>query len=668
MDIYYLVREQYNIEDLDFFYNARTLFYEIGYDDKPVKIHDAVSDDNGYLIHVGIRDGQYNICYYVFVDENEIEECIAGQNLLLNALNNGNIEPIASGLDIEDVFNSLNESTDNYQPNLYLRFEPPIYNDTIGIRQLDKILNLIEDEYPTVSWFQGGSPSQFNPFVHTDEDDGIPEEIKSITIGHWPDKPDLLTYGIWDDNDMGYTNAIDGWLWVEEREVDFDKTSDLFNSLNESDESRIPSAGDYLIFVGSEYGKWFHPLFTVGKVYKVFNTSEGIIEVQNDRGGLSNFSVDLLDNLNWETWFRLAKFDYDKTTEIFNQLNESTRQPKLNLRFEDGISDANELDKVLRVLEIVYPGLKWLGNDPVGTNNVIRNAGEDDFEYEPIHYLTIGYFPNSPDKLTYTSGPADDIDFSDSEQHGYDWVDGWQWVQENDVDYDETSDVFNQLNESYDFLKTTNLIGYSFKTVATTDPRYWIIRHVFNDKGGYVTVTMEYSPLFIIDVGIEGFPTTKTIKKDKVIDFISSGKWEIVSVPNQIDSFDVFDKLNESTRKEDGFTLIFDPPIEDPKTMEMVLMKLQIIHPDWTWVNDKRLIDYNIFDSGEIGFYKGQYDTVVGALTVNHPEWENSKGVSWSSTDYDEPYIRNMPKYNGWEYIEELGDIPTTEDIFNQLD
>ena len=574
------MRKQYNIEDLDFFYNARTLFYEIGYDDKPVKIHDAVSDNNGYLIHVGIRDGQYNICYYVFVDENEIEECIAGQKLLLNALNNGNIEPIMSGLDVEDVFNSLNESADNYQPNLYLRFEPPIYNDTIGIRQLDKILNLIEDEYPTVSWFQGGSPSQFNPFVHTDEDDGIPEEIKSITIGHWPDKPDLLTYGMWDDNDMGYTNAIDGWLWVEERDVDYDKTSDLFNSLNES-----------------------------------------------------------------------------------------TYQPKLNLRFEDGISDANELDRVLKVLEIVYPGLKWLGNDPVGTHNVIRNNQDvdgDDFEYDPIHYLTIGYFPNTPDKLTYTSGPADDIDFSDSEQHGYNWVDGWEWVQKNEVDYDETSDIFNQLNESYDFLKTTNLIGYSFKTVAT-DSRYWIIRHVFNDKGGYVTVTMEYSPRFITDIGIEGFPTTKTIEKDKVIDFINSGKWEIVGFPNQIDTFDVFDRLNESTLKEDGFTLIFDPPIEDPKTMEMVLMKLQIIHPDWTWVNDKRLIDYNIFDSGEIGFYKGQYDTVVGALTVNHPEWENSKGVSWSSTDYDEPYIRNMPKYNGWEYIEELGDIPTTEDIFNQL-
>jgi hypothetical protein len=318
---------------------------------------------------------------------------------------------------------------------------------------------------------------------------------------------------------------------------------------------------------------------------------------------------------------------------------------------------------------MAYPGLQWKGGDSITTHNVIRDQEEENnFYYEPIYYLTIGFFSHAPDRLTYTSAPDDDRDFADDEHHDFNWVDGWQWVKDNEVNYDETSDIFNQLNESYDFLKTTNLIGYSFKTVATTDPRYWIIRHVFNDKGGYVTVTMEYSPLFIIDVGIEGFPTTKTIKKDKVIDFISSGKWEIVSVPNQIDSFDVFDKLNESTRKEDGFTLIFDPPIEDPKTMEMVLMKLQIIHPDWTWVNDKRLIDYNIFDSGEIGFYKGQYDTVVGALTVNHPEWENSKGVSWSSTDYDEPYIRNMPKYNGWEYIEELGDIPTTEDIFNQLD
>jgi hypothetical protein len=57
---------------------------------------------------------------------------------------------------------------------------------------------------------------------------------------------------------------------------------------------------------------------------------------------------------------------------------------------------------------------------------------------------------------------------------------------------------------------------------------------------------MEYSPLFIRDIGIEDFPTTKTIKKDMVIDFIDSGKWEIIGLPVDNNTFDIFDKLNES--------------------------------------------------------------------------------------------------------------------------
>ena len=570
---------------MEFFYNAKTLFYEIGTDNKPVKHSDILGDNHGDLLHIGIRDGQYNVCYYIFIGEQEIEECITGQKLLLKALNTGTMQPIESDVDIEKIFSSLSESIsdtlESYQPKLYLRFEPPIYNDNVGIRQLDKILNLIEDEYPTVSWWMGQEPSEYNPFVHNEEED-ITDQVKAITIGYWPSEPNRLTYGMWDDNDGNYTNAIDGWSWLEERQVDFDKTFDILDSLNESDESRIPSAGDYLIFVGDmgHNRRWLEARFTVGKVYKVLHTTEDTIEVQNDLvdylgSGSSNFSIHLLDGLNWETWFRLAKFDYDKTTDIFNQLNESVYQyqPKLNLRFEDGISDADELDKVLRVLEIVYPGLQWKGGSPISSHNVIRDEDDvyEDFIYEPIVYLTIGFFANSPDKLTYTSGPVDDISFADDEHYNYDWVDGWQWVQENDVDYDETSDIFNQLNES----------------------------------------VQNYEP----------------------------------------------------------YTIIFDPPIEDPKTMEMVLMKLQTIHPDWTWVNSKRLIDYNPFDN-EIQYdrYDGMYDSVVGNLTLNHPEWKHTKGLSWGSGDPDEPYFADVPKYNGWEYVENLGDIPSTEDIFNQLD
>lgn len=587
-----------------------------------------------------------------------------------------------------------------YQPKLYLRFNPPLINDTIDIRQLYKILNLIGNEYPTVKWFEGHSPSQYNPFVHTDEDEGIPEEIKSLTIGYWPDKTDVLTYGIWDDNDMGYTNAIDGWSWLKERDVDFDKISDIFDSLNEGkkkekkeykpklnltfnppilyseefykimiaiealypkvrwvgglDEKPTdynPFEMDYntdgvvAIMIGSgiddktgvgknelsyetqhydtnyetkDGWKWYnkkgyvdtHSIFdslnednsensndyspkityefeppiqdeeTLKTVIHVLHFKHpGLMWTGNDTPILDyNISNEVFnggydfvgsltigywqeqpDRLSWASWVN-TEFNYgpivdgwkllddefgDLDTEgVFSNLNESKRQPKLNLRFEDGISDANELDKVLKVLAIVYPGLKWMGNDPVGTHNIIRNNEEDDFLYDPIYYLTIGYFSHAPNKLTYTSGPDDDIDLADEQQHNYNWVEGWQWVRDNEINYDETTDMFNQLNESYDFLKTTNLIGFIFKAVSTVDHRYWVTRQVINDNGDNLIVNMGYSKSWEDDIGIEDFPKQKSIKKDMVLDFIDSGRWEIVQFPNDND-FNTDDVFNE---------------------------------------------------------------------------------------------------------------------------
>ena len=582
-----------------------------------------------------------------------------------------------------------------HQPKLYLRFEPAIENNTIGISQLNKILHIIELEYPETKWFRGNKATAFNPFTD-DEGDGVPEQIRSLTIGYWPDMTDRITYGEWDDNDEGYTNAIDGWEWLKERDVD---TESIFNSLSEGKkekkeykpklnlsfdppimdgeefhkimiaiEARYPKVrwigghdekptawnpfkmdvkeveydGVHLIIVGNdedeknelsyssgEYKtkyetkdgwKWYNkkgyvdtesifnslnesesnaiPNITFSfdppieepeelkMVLYVLNTiypglewinSESILtydiysEVFHDTSGphgdkwpdvVGGLSIGLFEeNPNQMSWSSYADPSEHKnlvdgwkfveehsidTESIFNQLNESTYQPKLNLRFENGISDASELDKVLKVLDMAYPGLKWLGNDPVGTHNVIRNSNEEDFLYDPIYYLTIGYFSHAPDKLTYTNGPDDDIDFADSEQHNYNWVEGWQWVKDNEFDYDETTDIFNQLNESYDFLKTTNLIGYIFKATAENDPRYWVTRQVINDNGDNLIVNMGYSKAWEDDIGIEGFPKQKEVKKDMVIGFIDSGKWEIIGLPVDNNTFDIFDKLNES--------------------------------------------------------------------------------------------------------------------------
>jgi hypothetical protein len=95
---------------VEFFYNAKTLFYEMDLNDEPIKHPDTVGDNHGDLLHIGIRNGEYTICYYILVDEHQYEECVAGQKLLLNALNNGNIQPIESELDTENIFNQLGES------------------------------------------------------------------------------------------------------------------------------------------------------------------------------------------------------------------------------------------------------------------------------------------------------------------------------------------------------------------------------------------------------------------------------------------------------------------------------------------------------------------------------------------------------------------------------
>jgi len=473
-----------------------------------------------------------------------------------------------------------------YQPKLYLRFDPPIYNDSAGINQLDKILGLIENEYSSVYWFEGQPPTEFNPFTDTDED--VSDQVKSLTIGHWPDSPNLLTYGQWDDNDENYQNGVDGWQWLKDREVDFDQTSDIFSSLNENEEE-IPKVTyvfeppiedeetlrNVLYVIGIEHPGVMWPGFvgdvTTNKpilnnsIYReIFVDNEGYDFV----GGLTIHPGKDFDIITWTSWVDpkgsysdygpkvdgwqlVNKHSIPNTEDVFNQLNESTYQPKLNLRFDEPIYDANQLDKVLQVLEMVYPGLQWKGGDSIATHNVIRDGliSEEDFQYDPIYYLTIGFFPTSPDKLTYTNGPDDDIGMADDEHYNYNWVDGWQWVKDNEVNYDETSDIFNQLNESYDFLGQTNLKGFKFKKTLENDSKLWIIRTVINDYGKGLYFKYEFSDKakeLLSSPGIygdDGLPLYGDMEKEKVINLINDGNWEIIEVPTN-DTEGIFNQID----------------------------------------------------------------------------------------------------------------------------
>ena len=581
-----------------------------------------------------------------------------------------------------------------YQPKLYLRFDPPIQNDSVGINQLDKILGLIENEYPETTWFEGQSPVDFNPFNEEDED--RPDQVTSLTIGHWLDKADTITYGPWDDNDMGYQNGIDGWQWLKDREVDYDQTSEIFSNLNENEEEipkvtyvfEPPIEDEEILrhvmhILNTEHPglEWVNGVSVL--TYDIYNE----VFDRNDAGVVGALSIGFFpeepNQLSWSSWVDpdenwgpkvdgwslIKKYSIPNTEDVFNQLNESTYQPKLNLRFDEPIYDADELDKVLRVLEMTYPGLQWMGGNSITTHNVIRDGAEEHFEYEPIYYLTIGFFPTSSDKLTYTSAPDDDRDFADDEHHNFKWVDGWQWVRDNEVDYDQTSDIFsslneseeeipkvtyvfeppiedketlrnvlyviglehpgvmwfnnkpilnnsiyreifddnegydfvggltiypekdsdiitwtswvdprgsysdygpkvdgwqwvkdnevnydettdifNQLNESYDFLGQTNLTGFKFKKTIENNPKLWVIRTVMNDDGKELYFKYDFSDttrelLGSPDIYGGNLPQYGDMPKEKVINLANNGDWEIIDMPTT-DTESIFNQLN----------------------------------------------------------------------------------------------------------------------------
>lgn len=343
--------------DLENYYQSNTLFYEVGKSGEPIKHDDIVGDDLGDLLHVGKRDGQYLICYYILVNGQKYEECVGGQKLLLKALRNREIVPVPYD-EVGNPFDQLNEGIDEDDvPKITYVFEPPIEDR----ETLESVLYAVGNEHPNITWPTGAPILSYDVYREIFIDNEGYDFVNGLSIFPNESGPDTITWTSWVDPRGSYSDygpKADGWQLLE-------KTTNL------------------------------------------------------------------------------------DTDDMFNQLNEGRYQPRLNLRFEDGISDADELDKVLQVLSVIYPGLTWLGGTPI-THNVIRDQehGDEDFYYDPIYYLTIGFFSGKWDKLTYTNGTDGDISYADDDHSNYDWVDGYKWVRDNQINYDETDDIFQQLNES----------------------------------------------------------------------------------------------------------------------------------------------------------------------------------------------------------------------------
>ena len=378
--------------DLENYYQSNTLFYEVGKSGGPIKHDDIVGDDLGDLLHVGKRDGQYLICYYILVDGQKYEECVGGQKLLLKALRNREIVPVPYD-EVGNPFDQLNENIDEDDvPKVTYVFEPPIEDR----ETLEIVLYAVGNEHPNMTWPTGEPILSYNVYREIFNDNEGYDFVGGLSIFPNESGTDFITWTSWVDSRGSYSDygpKADGWQLLQ-------KTTNL------------------------------------------------------------------------------------DTHDIFNQLNEERYQPKLNLRFEDGISDADELDEVLKVLAVVYPGLTWVGGAPITKHNVIRDEQEESSYYDPIYYLTIGFFSHKPDKLTYTSGSYRDISYADDEHDNYDWVDGYRWIRDNQINYDETDDMFQQLNEALEYDENNPLHKFDIfldKTNTTSDIKY--ILDLYKESG-----------------------------------------------------------------------------------------------------------------------------------------------------------------------------------------
>lgn len=108
-------------------------------------------------------------------------------------------------------------------------------------------------------------------------------------------------------------------------------------------------------------------------------------------------------------------------------------QPKLNLKFDPPLTEGYDWDSTIQTLAKAYPNLKWHSGTPILNFYPFR-------ETDVIYFLTIGYWDDEPDMLTYTESEDQDV--------GYRYIDGHEWHLKEQTDFDQTSSFFDSLNES----------------------------------------------------------------------------------------------------------------------------------------------------------------------------------------------------------------------------
>jgi hypothetical protein len=251
----------------------------------------------------------------------------------------------------------------------------------------------------------------------------------------------------------------------------------------------------------------------------------------------------LPEPLDGRQWVKDRTVD---TEDIFKQLYESkdSYRPKINLKFNPPIEDAGELDKILETIHNTQPSVKWYGDNDILTYNPISEESHDDEEIQ-VHFLTIGYFPNKPNSLTYSSY-ADDNEWVGTS------IDGWEWLESKKINVD---DVFNKLYESEN--RVIDLTGLEFIWKTNFNGEDFNISYTVTKQEDYVCTVqpnpepalVEYLQEYLGGANYGGRDVNKIMTRPKKMDLYEilskadSGVYKFTNLP---DTEPFIDKLYES--------------------------------------------------------------------------------------------------------------------------
>jgi len=651
-----------------------------------------------------------------------------------------------------------------YQPKLNLHFDPPIQERD----ELDSVLNVLHLTFPSLVWYGDDPLLSYNPLYG---DDG--EFITFLTIGYFPEEPDKLTYTTGEQVPENYS-SIDGYQWCEEKNVDYDNTSNLFDSLNESLQE-----GDSVVYEFSnpvDKDLWpivakslrvLYPDIVWNSGSKIEKFSRGIgelygIKVTKD---VHRHRVAYSDEKDWYTDMGygniqngdiLLNGDYDETFGLFDSLNESEESPNMPedrfvLKFDPPITHG-EWHNVARLIEAVYPGLKWreVGRGEVRTtvalsdyNPIYRKDdsltylyigpkksnggfrrilwdtqehppvdGEDVIDgwklinvndtydmfdslneslilegdrnilqlgFDPPLYqdnpewpilvetlnrqypgikwssgkpMTVGYFPanfyyvleyshwegEAEPCVTYTDDP------DDLKAHGV--INGYKWIEDNSVNYDETSNLFDSLNESYMGEQPEFKVG---DRVYLSNKSEW-----FGDDGNPDSTDIIGVIISIDDVEDSSLPIR--VRWPHLIDGLDTNSYSSKDLIRDIDydsTFSLFDSINESEGEEHKpkLSIYFEKPLLSYDELYPILRQLNYKYPDLKWYDGDGLFGFNPFKYFEEvwAIYIGYFREEPNRLTFNPHEEDNTS---------------NMVEYNDW--VKSLINFDS-ENVFNSL-